>query len=280
MSYAEQEASQQDGLPIILYEFVDGFSTVRMTSAPEDFAFDAAPSVVYTAASISHSNVKSSSNTAKEAQTLTFNASNAYAQGLTARYAPQTALTIKRLHLTDVAQEPSVVWKGFFAQATRTKTSITATFSSYSTRAERYGQSVRTQMTCNWAVYSSIGCKLNLADFQTTMEVTAINGATLTVPDTVIAPETNYYLAGIVEYGGAFRHVQGFNQPFGGVRLSEPIPALTEAFGTSGSETISIAPGCPGWRGTCDSRFSNHLRFMATPDAPTRNRFAGERVNI
>ena len=276
MTYDAQEAAQQTGRPVFLYEFADTSGTTRYTSSPEDVSNGGN---TYTALAIGHTNIRSTSNTEKEAQTITFPASNTFAQGLTDRYAIDTVLTIKRLHLSDGDAEAAVVWKGYLAQATRTKAVVTAAFSSYAARAERYGQSIRTQRTCNWSVYSD-QCGVSLASFQTAGTVTAISGRVLTVTEAASAPEDNYYRGGIIEYGSEFRFIQSFNKSASQLTLSDTLPALSDAFDISGSETIQMAPGCQKWRVTCDGRFSNIANFLGAADLPKRNRFAGSRVNI
>ena len=105
------------------------------------------------------------------------------------------------------------------------------------------------------------GCRLGLADWQQTVEVTAITAKVLTVPLAALQPDGTYRL-GILEYAG--REYLIASHTGATLVLDRIVPGLAAAVALSEGEVL-IAPGCDKKIGTCLARFANVLNFGGNP---------------
>ena len=105
------------------------------------------------------------------------------------------------------------------------------------------------------------GCRLDLEDWQQTVEVTTVTAKVLTVPLAALQPDGTYRL-GILEYAGAeyliAAHVGS------SLTLARVVPGLAAAVALDPVELL-IAPGCDKKIATCVDRFDNVLNFGGLP---------------
>lgn len=105
------------------------------------------------------------------------------------------------------------------------------------------------------------GCRLTLADFQTSAPCTAVVGNTLTVPLAALQPDGTY-LAGILEYDSVEYMIIGHT----GSTLVVESEALGLAAAVAlGTTNVLIAPGCQLTPDNCND-FGNILNFGGFPD--------------
>lgn len=118
------------------------------------------------------------------------------------------------------------------------------------------------------------GCRLNLADWQQTMPVTAVSGKVLTVPAALAQPDDTFRL-GILEYGGTEYWIAEHkgNQ----ITVDRVVPGLAAAVG-GGPVDVLIAPGCDQKIETCLT-FDNVLNFGGLPGmTPGETPFDGRSI--
>lgn len=84
------------------------------------------------------------------------------------------------------------------------------------------------------------GCRLNLADYQQSAEVTVVSGRSLTIPLAAMQPDGNY-LAGVLEYDGKEYMIESH---IGEAIVVETIVDGLEAAVALGTTNVLIAEGC------------------------------------
>ena len=274
MSHAAQETSQSDGQPIFLYTFARGASIIaRYTSAQEDFAFTASPSVIYSASQITHSAVRTTSNVDRDELSVTLPRSDTFAQGLREATGTRVTMTLFSLHLNDTAEEAVVVWKGNVANIRQAGQDISFTVQGYGANATRSGAGVPFDRLCPWVLYGD-GCGLDIASFQDAGTVSAISGRVLTITEAALESD-GWYRGGILQYSGESRYIEEHTGDQ--ITLLESIPDLDAAFAISSSESVTIARGCDLTRSTCETKFNNLDNALMFDFIPTRKPFAGQR---
>lgn len=137
-------------------------------------------------------------------------------------------------------------------------------------KIKRLGLWARWQPTCNLQVYST-RCGVDPADFTDEVEVTAIDGLTITVsgmPDVA----DGWYNGGYVYFDGMRRHIEWHE--------GDELTLLLDLNALAVSDTVSITAGCDGDHTTCREKFfpageefeegigniRNFLGFFSTPD--------------
>ena len=266
-------AHSTDGsVPVFLYAFSQGATTVRFTTAVDvGDTFDHGGNQ-FTGEAISHSQIRSSGRPEKEEIEFRFPIANTFAQAARLTTGQSVSFTIWDLERDDPDAEARVIRKGSIGAGRTVGKHITLTGLVLSTNLALGGQSVVADTLCNWRLYQPDTCRLDIADFQVAGTVTAISGLTLTIAEAAAAPDGDY-TNGILEYGGELRPIE--RQVGDQVTLLEALPALTAAFGVSGSEPVLIAPGCDKTEPRCLGRFNNLVNAMMWPRIATGDVFGG-----
>lgn len=185
----------------------------------------------------------------------------------------RTAVQVWRGFSNDVDGEVISQFKGqVVSSAPQQEGTMTVVCMTDMAALEAVGLSAVIQRPCRHVLYGR-GCGLALADWQTSLEVSGISmdgravevvyGAGSTGPSV----EDDYYLGGLLEYGGAFYWIT--DQADGLLTLEAPARGLLadiEALGTGDPiPTVKVAPGCPLTKSICAARFDNLLNFGGFP---------------
>ncbi len=168
-------------------------------------------------------------------------------------------------------------WKGRLASVAPDESYYKFIFESIFTSMRRIGLRKKYQRACPHVVYS-VGCALDIEDFQVTDEASNVVGSVVTVP--LAGTYANgYFTGGILEAAdGTMRLITLHNGEV--LYLSRVIPSLQTAFDNTGPGTVnvSIAPGCDRQPQTCLSKFDNIENFGGFPFIPLRNPFDGSSI--
>lgn len=121
--------------------------------------------------------------------------------------------------------------------------------------------SVNCRHTHFFAESDGSGCNLDLAEWQQSVEVTAVSGKVLTVPAAALQPDGTFYL-GILDYDG--REFLIASHVGEVLTLNVAPPGLATAVGL-GPVSVLVAPGCDLTIGSCADKFDNVLNFGGLP---------------
>jgi uncharacterized phage protein (TIGR02218 family) len=284
MTYATIESSAAEGRPYYLYQFVEGDLVWRFTSRATDWASPASGGdLLWQAAAISHGDVVQTSEIERGRLEIMFPLSHPFARRFLAPMgnSPVT-LTIFRGH-EQVLGETVAHWKGRVAGAEVEGARILLNCESVFSTLRRAGVRAKYQRLCRHALYGR-GCGLDIAQHLATLTVSAVSGATVTVPGAAASPE-GWYRGGVLRFGVQLGFIIGHVGAT--LTLSRRIPELVAALtdpaldpvtGTPLPVTVDIAPGCDLRAETCAAKFGNLLNFGGFPAIPGRNPFGGGSV--
>lgn len=273
MTYDAQELA--GGRPFFLYTFARGASTWRFTSAPDDYTDSESPPNTFTASSIEHSAIRTSSPEKQELM-LTLPRTMSFADTLIAANDTEVSLTIHRLHYADL--EKRIVWKGFVGSGKRVNSVVQFPCKYFSDTLRRGALHYRIERTCRHVLYGS-GCGLTQGDFEQAAVVTAISGKTVTLqatPDTGSPADTSYFLGGIIRFGTVSQTID--SQSGTTLTLVAAFPDLATEVAANGNTAVALAPGCPLNIATCNARFDNALNFGGFHELPTTGAFDGKSI--
>lgn len=267
MTYAVVDQSVADGQPIELYEFKQGLSTWRYTSAVFTVTVLAAD---YEPATIVRSGITQSNEASGAGISLTFPRDHEFARqflGLSPDIV--TTLTIYRSHVTDVDAEYQAYWKGRVVAGKASGSELTLECESVFTSMRRAGLRARYQLSCRHTLYSE-SCGVNMDSYKSEALVQSVTGSTITC--TVVGGFADgYFTGGIVKLpSGAMRFIVGHTSAT--LTLSRPF------IESVGGMTVEVFPGCDHLKTTCHSKFNNLLNFGGFPYIPSVNPFGGTSI--
>ncbi len=266
MTYAAIESSAQSGRPVELYEFLDGATPYRYTSADGDIVYGGN---TYTAVPISRGAVEATSETARLALEITC----ARSVGVLALFAllpPDdiVAVTVRRLHAGD--GEAITLWMGRVLNVTLNNVSAEIHCESVYTSLKRVGLRRLYQKGCPHVVYGP-GCGLDRNAFKSTKTVSTVSGTSITLA-AMGAFVDGYFAGGYLEWessGGYFERRAIRSQVGGVVTIGFPLPGLAAA------ASVNLYPGCDHSLATCTGKFANRLNYGGMPYFPSKNPFDG-----
>jgi len=266
MTYAAIESSAQSGRPVELYEFLDGATPYRYTSADGDIVYGGN---TYTAVPISRGAVEATSETARLALEITC----ARSVGVLALFAllpPDdiVAVTVRRLHAGD--GEAITLWMGRILNVTLNNESAGIHCESVYTSLKRVGLRRLYQKGCPHVVYGA-GCALDRNTFKAVKTVSSVAGTVITL-GSMGAFADGYFAGGYLEWEsvtGYFERRAIRSQVGAVVTLSFPLPGL------AASASVNLYPGCDHTLVTCNTKFSNRLNYGGMPHWPSKNPFDG-----
>ncbi len=285
MTYASIEASVDEGRPYFLYQFVEGFYLWRFTSRAEPWTSTASDgtSLVWEPAAIAHGDVVQTSEIERGRLDVTLPLSHPFARRFLAPMGnTPVTLTIFRGH-EQVLGETVAHWKGRLVGAEVEGPRIVLAAESIFTTLRRAGVRAKYQRLCRHALYGR-GCNLQMAAHEQPGTITALAGATVTVPEAALeAP--GWYRGGVLRYGANLGFVVGHDGET--LALSRPMPELATALAAPPTDpvtgavlpvTVALAPGCDLRAETCAGKFANILNFGGFPELRGRNPFAGRAI--
>lgn len=264
MTYAAIEASAQSGRPVELYEFRNGSTYYRYTSADGDVSYGGN---TFTAAPIARNAIEATSEVARLALNITCDRSLGVLS-IFATVPPEDviAVTVRRLHAGD--GEAITQWMGRAVNVTWNNAAAEIHCESVYTSLKRTGLRRLYQITCPHVVYGP-GCNLSRTGFKVTKTLATVSGTTLTI--TTIGVDDGYFNGGYMEWtSGGIVHRRAIRTQIGGtLTISFPLPGL------AASASVDIYPGCDHTLATCTTRFSNYLNYGGMPYFPPKNPFNG-----
>ncbi|MEM6484971.1 MAG: phage BR0599 family protein [Pseudomonadota bacterium] len=276
MSYEVLEASTQDGTPVYKFEFAQGGTFYRYTTA-DMFISDSVGT--WEPVALVHGDFEQTSELAKNGIPITMPRTLAVAQlFLNGIPEGQTSLTIYRGHDQTDHASFQVIWKGRVVRPNSTGDEVTLMGEDVLTSFKQSGLRNRYQKGCPHALYS-VDCGLTRSEWATTVTVTSVTGFDLnvsgfndgTVDSTPLLADNGYYSNGLVELpDGTLRHV--LSHLGGALTLLRPFSDLVLPL------NITAYPGCSNTLAACNERFGNAINYGGFPWIPSKNPF-GNNVN-
>lgn len=269
MTYATIEASAQSGRPVELYEFINGTTHYRYTSADGDVTYGGN---TYIAVPIARGAVEATSETARLALEITC-ARSLGVLDLFALMPPDqiVSVTLRRLHAGD--GEAITLWMGRVLNVTLNNESAGIHCESVYTSLKRVGLRRLYQKGCPHVVYGS-GCGLDRNAFKATKSVSAVAGTDVTLA-AMGAFADGHFAGGYLEWesaAGIFERRAIRAQVAGVVTISFPLPGLAAA------ASVNLYPGCDHTLATCAAKFGNRLNYGGQPYYPSKNPFNGTAI--
>ena len=266
MTYTTLETSAQSGRPVELYEFINGATAYRYTSADGDVVYGGN---TYTAAPIARGAVEATSETARLALEITC-ARDIPVLDLFALMPPENvvALTLRRLHAGD--GEAIILWMGRVLNVTWNTASAKIHCESVYTSLKRTGLRRLYQKNCPLGLYGPV-CNLDRTNFDLSRTVATISGVTIVVT-TMAGYADGYFAGGYLEWErttGVFERRMIRSHVGTAITVSFPIPGLVT------SAAVVLYPGCDHTLATCDGKFANRLNYGGQPYYPDKNPFNG-----
>lgn len=262
MSYAAREISATDGAPIELYRFAVGAQHWTYTSGDVAVTW---LSETYTLAPIQRGALQASDDA--EQAVLDLEAPLTLPPAALFIAAPPAGLmtlTIYRLHRGD--SEVLAQWSGRVAAAEydgrRVRLRCHQTLAD--TRATRSPRPAQRQ--CPLALYSA-ACGANGEALRLAGSVTAITGATLTVPAAGSQADGWWVGGKLVADAGA-----SLIRAHSGATLVLSAPIL----GLGVGDAVALYPGCDHQFATCAGKFANADNYGGLPWLPAKNPYSGD----
>jgi uncharacterized phage protein (TIGR02218 family) len=259
MTYAAFDTSIQDGDPVYLMLFVRDGTEWRYTNAALSVI---ALSETWLASSVEMGAKSMSKEVSKNSISFKFPRNNSFAAAfLAGRSDAVTSITVYRGHIGDPDDEWNLWWKGRDTSTKYGKGVITIEAESVLTTAKQNGLQRKYQKGCSHALYQR-GCNLDMASFEDSLSVAAVDGVTLTVTG-ADSEVDGFYTGGVFEASdGTLRFIRSHVGET--ITLAWPIDGLTTG-------THSLYPGCNRTLATCDAKFSNAVNFGGQPWIPGAN---------
>lgn len=269
MTFDAYETSTQLGKPVELYEFTNGGLHYYYTSADHNVTHDGK---TYTAYAIKRTAIEVTME--KGRNNLTLRAQRNLPVADIFRVQPPSSvvtLNVYRLHEDDPGQERVVIWMGRVLNCKWEKTSEVVIHCEPVTGSlARPGLRRLYQRQCPHVLYGT-KCGINKFDYQTSAELTAISGTTLTSP--AFGGEANdYFAGGFIEFdlidGNTDRRLI-LSHTGNNVVISIPSSDLYVGI------TVRAYPGCNHTTSVCNSKFGNILNYGGQPMIPSKSPMDG-----
>jgi len=265
MTYEVTEKSVNNGEPYELYEFTRGIHRWRYTSAQEDIIIDSA---TYTAITIERGNLEDSGELGRSSLNITVPRVIDFIQEYII-YPPSevTLLTIYRNHHS-LATPKVVIWMGRLLNLKWRESVVDLNCEPVYTSVKRTGLRRKYTRQCPHVLYSK-KCGLNNTNWKVDGSVIGIDSHKISVA-IAGANGDNYYSGGYAEwdYNGR-KEKRMIMRQIGSLLTLSGIP-----IGLTGSQTVSLYPGCDHLLATCNTKFNNKLNFGGFPWIPIKNPFA------
>lgn len=271
MTYAAYETSEYSGRPVEIYEFQNGQSYWRYTSADETVVWSATN---WNAENIERSAIIQSPEGIRNQLKLTvprdFPPALLYRQ-LIPLY--DTTVIIRRLHRDDPDEEAVVLWQGrvFDVLWPAGKGEVTMNFEPSIGSVKSEALRGRWQQRCNHSIYDEF-CALEFVTWSTSYSVAAISSDKLQITLNGLGsatPSASHWKGGLLRLGSdQFNMIEGHSGDV--MTLWRYMPGL--AIGS----TVLVAPGCMNLKSRCISPFNNFNNYLGAPDVPLKDIFSGD----
>ena len=263
MTYDAHEVAAKTGRPVELYRFTIGATVYRYTSAEDEDTYGAQ---VFCPRLISRSDPSLEAENRKQDVEVSLPVTDDVA----ARFigivpGERMAIEIIRIHRDDLDQEGIPYWDGqvmgaaFKKNATECVLQCRTSEAALSRSIPRY----KYQGLCNHVLYDD-GCGVDRNSFKLEGTVSAASTRSITVPG-LSANGANWALGGYVATANDYRMVVAQSGDVLTLLIDFAVPVLAQA--------VTVYAGCDHLIATCQSKFTNAIRFGGFPYIPKRNPF-------
>lgn len=270
MRHDEFERSNYDGAPTHLYEFSLGDSRWRYAASESDITLNG---VTYVSSAIEHEDYSFSGNPDTDEFRINLAASTDVCR-LYDGTPPSGSVLVNIRVLHRGSDDAAVVWSGFVKLGRRASAAeFTFTCTSMLATLNRNGLRLFWGRGCPHALYDR-SCRVDPADFSTTVQITMLTGTTLTCPG-LNALGDDYLSGGFIAFtheSGAPEH-RGIESHGGNV-----ITLLGLTDGLSPGDWITVHPGCARTTSACLNKFNNLDNYGGFPHLPAKSPFDGDPV--
>jgi uncharacterized phage protein (TIGR02218 family) len=244
---------------IELYEFTDGGTVYRYTSASRDVSYDG-----HTWTAIAIQRGPTSLDRESEKNTLQIDVPTDNPVALAhVRYPPDSPMAV-RVFSGDSVGDLVVIMRGVVAGVMLSSYTASIEVRDWMAIFDRPTPRLRYQQLCRWALYSR-GCGVDKEDFRLDGTVTVISSDGLYIQSAIFATKPNGWLqGGTVTIRGQTRLIIS-HLGTGTIQISQQIAGLAL------SDALVAYAGCGRTRGTCDGKFSNLANFGGLTALPPRN---------
>ena len=271
MSFANLEASIQDGRPVRLYQFQRGPLRFGYTNADRNISFN---SLIFRAieGGISDDGIRQTGDATADILTLTTPASLDIAQMYRVLAPAQTVtVTVYDLHYGDDGF--LVVWMGQIAGVKFTS-QISADIQCQTLAAtlERSGLRLTWSRSCPHTLYDQ-NCKAQRLLHRVDGVISSLDHVSIQVPAATGFAD-KYFSGGYVEWTSAYGLEQRGIETHSGTQLT----LFGSTFGLSNGQAITLYPGCDRTFSTCGTKFNNIQNYGGCPHMPGKSPFDGTPV--
>lgn len=258
MSFDSLEKSQQDGQPILLFDFVRGSSSWYYTNFPEQLT---ALSHTYSPRAITRSTITMGGTVPKSTIEIRLPYDDAMVSPMNnGSLGKVTTVTVWRAHAGELTSYRAE-WLGRVAKTSRDKLVTVLTCEPVFNSLQRIGLPQTYQRTCI-NPYGGKGCFVDPENHFYYYNVTAVNRNTVTVAAISIS-----LIGGTIHKAATGESSTVIGQDGNVLTLWRPIASLAVG------NTVKGYIGCDRSLGTCASVFGNAGNFKAWPGIPLINPF-------
>lgn len=270
-SYEAVEQSNDDGMPVRLYEFQLGNAIWRYCDVAHDVTVGG---VVYLPLAISDEGFTQNGELNGDEFQITMPANQQPAL-LYDTTPPFESVTVKVRRWHYGSPSAAVIASGFIYSTNRSSSAtMVLTCRVLLASLDQLGLRLSWSKQCSYGLYDR-QCKVNRDNFRLTAAVTAKTGASVTMTGAG-ANGNNYYAGGYIEFS---RGVGGVLDRLG---ISSQSGNQLQLLGTtehiSVGQTINAYPGCNYTPSTCQTRFNNLLNYGGFPQMPDKSLFDGDPI--
>lgn len=275
MSFADQESSLQDGVPVAYYEFKWGNTYWRYTSADRDMILTVVgDEIVYEAIPISDSGMVQGGSSNNDI-TVDLPASLPLIDLFhSTPPSDEIRLTIRRKHYGDPDDEAVIYWSGFVQNVKRSEGNVSAKVIGVSIMAMFQSKGLRLAWTrgCPHILYDS-ECRVDPALFAVETTIVAMTGNDISVADAG-GHALGYFTGGYIEWTA---NADGTLDRRGISDSIDPLRfvLLGTTYRLEVGQTVRLYPGCDLTTATCSEKFSNLVNYGGIEQMTGVNPFDG-----
>ncbi|QGF20883.1 tail assembly protein [Serratia phage JS26] len=267
MAFSRLETSDQDGRPLILYQFELGNKVWRYTSADSSVSANGA---LYESVFIEDEGV----NQTGEAQSDTFKLRMPFATPVPQLFQvtpPINQIAVKRFALHDGDTEAILNYVGFITQVNASEPGMAEIECiTLSPTMQRNGLRLTWSRGCPYSVYDPSTCKANKAAYAVTALIKTAGAGILTT-DAVKAFSDGYFDGGFIEWTDSFTGAQ--ERRGVDAHAGDQLRLLGKSDGILEGMSIKVYPGCPRTTQACQDKFNNLLNYGGVPHMPGKSPF-------
>ena len=246
-----------------IFKFTEGVNTYYRTNANKSETFE---SNVYTPSGIK---LESDIESKQEASRANLKVSIPITDEMALRWIdPNLSIQVSLIIYVNIDGVFYIDWQGVLSKVGTTKTKITLTFDD-GVGDTRFGtNSPVIQIGCPYVLYGW-GCFLDKEDFADSGTIDTVSGLVVTISEAASQADGWYN-------GGILKAVNGDL-----VMITKHVGnqlTLIRSAEIAVSDAVTIYRGCDRSIQTCDTKFSNKLRYSGYTRIPTVNTFAGSPI--